>query len=318
MATRQAIVIPPQGGKYLSWLDAPVEYLAVGDDTADRYAFSRAVCGGRSEPTPHRHAFDEGFYVLAGEVTFTAAGDSVVVPEGAFINIRGGATHTFRNSGATRAELLIVVAPAGFERFQFEVGEGMVEPEETLIMFGKEQRRAMEKLAPKYHVELDPPDDAPQPSPPYKMVWPREGKTIAVVGDKYRFLVEGEDTDGKYAIWHATVEPGGGPPPHLQTREDEAFYVLRGEVAFTADGQRHVAGGGTFVHVPADSPHQFKNETEQPAEMLILVAPAGMEKLFEQIGTLLESPADPTPHPTQEQFEKLKQLAPDFGIELKV
>ena len=41
---------------------------------------------------------------------------------------------------------------------------------------------------------------------------PAEGRTVAVVGDVYRFLATGEDTNGKYANWEAIVPPGGGPP----------------------------------------------------------------------------------------------------------
>jgi hypothetical protein len=44
---------------------------------------------------------------------------------------------------------------------------------------------------------------------------PSEGRTIAVVGDVYRFLATGEDTNGKYALWEALVPPGGGPPKHV-------------------------------------------------------------------------------------------------------
>lgn len=32
---------------------------------------------------------------------------------------------------------------------------------------------------------------------------PPNGRTIAVVGDVYRFMATGEDTNGKYAIWEA-------------------------------------------------------------------------------------------------------------------
>jgi hypothetical protein len=42
---------------------------------------------------------------------------------------------------------------------------------------------------------------------------PPQGRTIAVVGDVYRFLATGEDTNGKYALFEALVGPGGGPPP---------------------------------------------------------------------------------------------------------
>ena len=54
---------------------------------------------------------------------------------------------------------------------------------------------------------------------------PPLGRTIAVVGDVYRFLATGEDTSGKYAFWEALVPPGGGPPPHVHSREEEGFYV---------------------------------------------------------------------------------------------
>jgi hypothetical protein len=51
------------------------------------------------------------------------------------------------------------------------------------------------------------------------------GCTYAVVGDHYRFLATGDDTEGRYAFFEALVYPGGGPPPHVQSREDEAFFV---------------------------------------------------------------------------------------------
>ena len=50
-----------------------------------------------------------------------------------------------------------------------------------------------------------------------------EGRTVGVVGDIYRFLAVGEDTDGRYAVWEAIVPPGGGPPPHVHSREEESF-----------------------------------------------------------------------------------------------
>src|SRR5678816_4844138 len=59
---------------------------------------------------------------------------------------------------------------------------------------------------------------------------PTQGRTIAVVGDVYRFLATGEDTNGQYALWEALVPPGGGPPPHVHSREEEGFYVLEGEI----------------------------------------------------------------------------------------
>ena len=96
-----------------------------------------------------------------------------------------------------------------------------------------------------------------------------EGRTIAVVGDVYRFLATGDDTNGKYALFEAIVPPGGGPPPHVHSREEEGFYVLEREITFTLDGKRLVASAGMFANMPVGTAHSFKNESSRPARMLI-------------------------------------------------
>jgi hypothetical protein len=49
-------------------------------------------------------------------------------------------------------------------------------------------------------------------------------------GDRYTFLVTGEESGAAYFAMEAFVPPGGGPGPHIHTREDETFYVLEGHV----------------------------------------------------------------------------------------
>jgi quercetin dioxygenase-like cupin family protein len=148
-----------------------------------------------------------------------------------------------------------------------------------------------------------------------------EGRLGAVVGDLYRFFATGDDTDGKYAMWEATVPPGGGPPPHVHTREEECFYVLEGEVTFyrrDSDGaeQTLVAGPGMFVGMPIGTPHTFKNASGRTAKMIITVAPAGLEKMFFEIAQPVEPGATTAPPPTQQEIEKLIAIAPNYGIEL--
>ena len=147
---------------------------------------------------------------------------------------------------------------------------------------------------------------------------PPQGRTIAVVGDVYRFLATGADTDGRYALWEAIVPPGGGPPPHVHSREEEGFYVLEGEITFTVNGERVVAKAGTFANMPVGTPHSFKNESSQPARMLISVAPAGLEKMFFEIGVPLAEGATTALPPTKAEIEKLLALAPRYGIEVRL
>lgn len=147
---------------------------------------------------------------------------------------------------------------------------------------------------------------------------PAEGRTIAVVGDVYRFLATGEDTNGKYATWESVVPPGGGPPPHVHSREEESFYVLEGEITFTVNGERIVATAGTFANMPVGTPHTFKNEGSRSARMLISVAPAGLEQMFFECGVPVEPGAMAAPPPTTAEIEKLLEVAPRYGIEIRV
>src|SRR5215475_2825924 len=147
---------------------------------------------------------------------------------------------------------------------------------------------------------------------------PGEGRTIALVGDVYRFLAVGDDTAGKYALWEALVPPGGGPPPHVHTREEEGFYILDGEITFTVNGERVVATPGVFATMPVGTPHSFKNEGNTSAKMLVSVAPAGLEKMFMEIGVPLAEGATTALPPTREDVEKLLAVASKYGIEIRL
>ncbi|MCW8132907.1 MAG: quercetin 2,3-dioxygenase [Planctomycetota bacterium] len=145
---------------------------------------------------------------------------------------------------------------------------------------------------------------------------PTEGRTVGVVGDVYRFLATGEETNGAYALFEALVLPGGGPPPHIHGREEEGFYVLEGEIVFTVQGERIVAKAGTFANMPIGTPHAFKNESDRPARMLVTVAPAGLERMFFEVGAPLPEGATHAAPPTKEEIERLLAAAPKYGLTL--
>jgi mannose-6-phosphate isomerase-like protein (cupin superfamily) len=147
---------------------------------------------------------------------------------------------------------------------------------------------------------------------------PAQGRTVAVVGDVYRFLATGDDTNGKYAVWEAIVPPGGGPPPHVHSREEEGFYVLEGEITFQVGDKRLVAGPGMFANMPVGTPHSFKNEGSRPARMLISVAPAGLERMFFEFAVPLPEGSTTALPPTKAEIEKLLAVAPRYGIEIKL
>ena len=111
----------------------------------------------------------------------------------------------------------------------------------------------------------------------------REGVPTAAGGDIYADLATGEHTNGSYYLVHAIVPGGGGPPAHIHTREEEAFFVIRGDVTFFVDGDPVIATVGTFLNVPRGTKHQFKNESDEEAEMIFWFAPAGIEGMFAEM-----------------------------------
>ena len=87
-------------------------------------------------------------------------------------------------------------------------------------------------------------------------------------GDEYRYLATGDQTDGGYFLVEAIVPPGGGPPLHIQTREEEAFYILEGQLSFYGAEGEVVAGPGTYLNIPKGAKHRFRNNGNETAKML--------------------------------------------------
>ena len=145
---------------------------------------------------------------------------------------------------------------------------------------------------------------------------PGEGPVFSAVGDVYRMLATGEQTGGAYVLSEARVPPGGGPPPHIHHREDEAFFMLEGEITFQLGEKKVVARAGTFIQGPRGIPHAFKNEGSAPARMMILVTPPGFENFMAEIGQPLPSFDSPPLPVAPTDIQRLLAVAPKYGIEI--
>jgi quercetin dioxygenase-like cupin family protein len=68
-------------------------------------------------PPLHKHDFDEGFYVLEGELTFQVEDQLVVKRAGEFVFAPRNVVHTLANHSDAAARYVLVITPAGFERY---------------------------------------------------------------------------------------------------------------------------------------------------------------------------------------------------------
>jgi quercetin dioxygenase-like cupin family protein len=122
-----------------------------------------------------------------------------------------------------------------------------------------------------------------------------------------------EETGGALGLVEGSFYGGFGPPLHVHHREDEAFYVLEGEIRFRQGDDEFVAGPGTWVWGPRGVPHAFKVEPGG-ARALVVVTPGGFERMFEEGGvSVLESPHAPV---AQYDPEAAIALAKRFDFEV--
>ena len=110
--------------------------MATGVQTGNRLGLIEQHMPTGIGPPAHFHRLDEGFYVLEGEITFMAAGQSRKVGAGGFVHLPRFTQHTFvvESDGA---RVLNFYTPAGFEVILMSVAS-----------LAKERRRPSKAEAP--------------------------------------------------------------------------------------------------------------------------------------------------------------------------
>ncbi|HXE57819.1 MAG TPA: quercetin 2,3-dioxygenase [Gemmatimonadales bacterium] len=159
--------------------------------------------------------------------------------------------------------------------------------------------------------------DPAGPGPRVRHVPAGEGPAIWVVGDTYTFKAVGRDTGGRLTVWEAEIPPGAGPPPHLHREQDEAYYVLDGELEVRDGDRTFMAERGSFVFIPRGAVHCFRNVGQRPSRMLLWMTPAGFEDFLLAVGQPAR-PGEAAPPLGPEELAKTVELAPRHGMELRL
>ncbi|MER5394364.1 cupin domain-containing protein [Saccharopolyspora sp. NPDC002686] len=114
-----------------------------------------------------------------------------------------------------------------------------------------------------------------------------DGPTVGA-GTAYHYLSTTASTGGEYGLYRVDMGPeSAGPSTHFHKAMSESFFVLSGTMRLF-DGERWIdATSGDYLYVPVGGLHAFRNESGEPASMLMLFAPgAPREEYFEGITEL--------------------------------
>jgi quercetin dioxygenase-like cupin family protein len=86
----------------------------------------------------------------------------------------------------------------------------------------------------------------------------QQGRALWHLGALMSFKAVGAETGGQFWALEGLADSHMAVPLHVHTEEDEIWYVLAGEIAFTVGGETRLGGPGTFVYIPRGVPHTFQ------------------------------------------------------------
>jgi quercetin dioxygenase-like cupin family protein len=140
-----------------------------------------------------------------------------------------------------------------------------------------------------------------------RVVAPGEARTIRL----YDVVFDGigaEETDGRVTMLAVTIPPRTLIKPHMHSREDEFSLVLAGPIGVRAGNEttEEVAAGSWLVK-PRSVPHAMWNVGDEPARVLEIVIPGGLERYFEEIAPVL---AERGPEWTR----RYNEIAEEYGL----
>lgn len=155
------------------------------------------------------------------------------------------------------------------------------------------------------------------PTAPYTVVPVADRRTFWLGGQRQAVIVGGPETGNRYALSHSTIVVGGGALEHHHSREAEAFYVITGTLRFSLDGRAVTLGKGDYLHAEPGLKYNFEALGPEPAEVLILYAPAGLERFIAEAGVADPADAAQAPQAYARSIDEAGAVfaaAPAYGV----
>ncbi|MDP9243803.1 MAG: cupin domain-containing protein [Chloroflexota bacterium] len=141
-----------------------------------------------------------------------------------------------------------------------------------------------------------------------KIVRPEEAHSLSLYDVQFRYGISGAETDGRLALLEVTIPPRTLVKPHTHSQEDEFSLVLSGRIGVRLGAETTEAlPAGSWLAKPRSVPHAMWNVADEPARVLEVVMPAGLERYFEQIAPILHEHGP-------EWTQRYTELAEQFGL----
>ncbi|MCF2528212.1 cupin domain-containing protein [Yinghuangia soli] len=101
-------------------------------------------------------------------------------------------------------------------------------------------------------------------------------------GAPLRMLATGAETGDESTLFEQRLPHGFATPLHVHHIEDEAFYVLDGELDVVCGDARWEMGRGGFAFLPHSVPHSYRVRSAS-AVLLQFTQPSGFEEFADEM-----------------------------------
>ena len=105
-------------------------------------------------------------------------------------------------------------------------------------------------------------------------------------------MIDGSDTGERFSLVQHLFAPRAlAAPMHRHRLEDEYTYVLEGSIGAVIGDTEVRAEPGDLLFKPRGQWHTFWNDGDEPASVLELISPAGLERFFRWMAELDHEPS---------------------------
>lgn len=164
--------------------------------------------------------------------------------------------------------------------------------------------------------------DQPNVGPGARVLSARDGEIMGDPGGvRDRFMIDGKDAGGRFALVQHLFAPWSlAAPMHRHHQEAEYTFVLTGRIGAVLGEEEVFGGPGDLIFKPRNQWHTFWSASHEPAAVLEIISPAGLEQFFRTLGMMTEPP-DPdsmaalaAPYRCEADMERTQEVIQRHGL----
>lgn len=279
------------------WLAGSLWFLtATGQQTGNQISMLEQLMPQGPGPASHSHAYDEGFYIIEGQMTFYAGGQTKTLGTGGYLHIPRFCEHTFKVD-SENVRVLNYYTPAGVEVIVMSLAQPALS--RTMPSFdavplpSPEQVEILAKNYGQFSAGGTPFIDKPEPAnmvttapawTPVPLLFGSgsDKQSRNLFGQRWKIFADRSETGGCYSLCEVETDAGF----RQQTRReghDQAIYLLEGSGELVMDEVTYPLNVGAFAYIPEGTLYSIK--TAEKTRRLHFILPAGFEQVINEFGS---------------------------------